>query len=105
MNPKLEKVIKGLEICYRPPSKCKDCPYHDLLDEQSCNDVLCLDALTLLKEQPEIVRCKDCRYGEQTKNGAGGDCIQCNNDDLWLDGNLHLPDWFCADGEREDNDA
>lgn len=46
-----EKVIKGLETCYRPPSKCEDCPYHDLPDEQSCSDVLCLDALSLLKEQ------------------------------------------------------
>ena len=50
-----EKVIKGLEICYRPPSKCEDCPYHDLSDEQNCNDVLCLDALALLKEQEEII--------------------------------------------------
>ena len=48
----------------------------------------------------KVVRCKDCRYGEPTKNGAGDDCIQCNNDDLWLDGNLNFPDWFCADGER-----
>lgn len=47
----MEKVIKGLEICYYPPSKCEDCPYHDLPDEQSCNDVLCLDALALLKKQ------------------------------------------------------
>ena len=46
-----EKVIKGLEICYCPPSKCDDCPYHNLPDEQSCNDTLCLDALALLKEQ------------------------------------------------------
>lgn len=45
-----EKVIKGLEICYSPPSKCENCPYHDLPDDQSCNDVLCLDALALLKE-------------------------------------------------------
>jgi len=48
----------------------------------------------------EIVRCKDCCHGEPVKNGAGEDCIQCNNDDLWLDGNLNFPDWYCADGER-----
>lgn len=51
--------------------------------------------------EQEIVRCKDCRYGEPTKNGAGDDCIQCNNDDLWLDGSLNFPDWFCADGEKD----
>lgn len=49
-----EKVIKGLGICYCPPSKCEECPYHDLPDEQSCNDVLCLDALDLLKEQDDM---------------------------------------------------
>ena len=47
-----EKVIKGLEICYCPPSKCEDCPYHNLTD---CNDVLCLDALYLLKEQQNLI--------------------------------------------------
>lgn len=52
--PDREKVIKGLETCYCPPSKCEDCPYHDLPDEQSCNDVLCLDALALLKEQKPV---------------------------------------------------
>lgn len=49
--PDVEKVIKGLETCYCLPSKCEDCPYHDLPDEQSCKDVLCLDAIALLKEQ------------------------------------------------------
>ena len=49
-----KKIIKGLETCYCPPSKCEDCPYYDLEDEQKCNDcndTLCLDALALLKEQ------------------------------------------------------
>ena len=46
----IEKVIKGLETCYYPPAKCEDCPYHDLPDEQSCNDTLCLDALAMLKD-------------------------------------------------------
>lgn len=50
----------------------------------------------------ELVRCKDCRYGEPFKNRAGNDCIECNNDDLWLDGNVNLPDWFCADGKRKE---
>lgn len=45
-----DKVIKGLTICYNPPSKCDECPYYTLPDEQSCNDILCLDALELLKE-------------------------------------------------------
>lgn len=50
------------------------------------------DALKLLKEQPEIVRCKDC------ENNIGG---RCRNLDLWVETD---PDWFCADGERRKND-
>lgn len=53
--PDIKKVIKGLEICYCPPAKCEDCPYHDLPDERSCNDTLCLDALALLKEQEGLL--------------------------------------------------
>ena len=66
-----EKVIKGLETCYCPLLKCENCPYHDLPDEQSCNDVLCLDALTLLKEQEKETKAlrllvewaTDCDFG------------------------------------------
>lgn len=54
MIPNKEKVIKGLEICYCPPSKCEECPYHDLPVEQSCNDTLCLDAIALLKEREAV---------------------------------------------------
>ena len=84
-----EKIIKGLEICYCPPAKCEDCPYYDLPDEQSCNDVLCLDALALLKEQPEIVRCKDCTYRGEIN------CPQYYRRTELSD------DYFCADGKRE----
>ena len=46
----------------------------------------------LLKEQPEIVRCKDCRYCEYT-----------NAEREWCKkGHLHgnAETWFCADGEQ-----
>ena len=49
-----EKVIKGLETCYCPPSKCEVCPYNDL-PSWGCNNALCLDALKLLKEQEPII--------------------------------------------------
>jgi len=62
-----EKVIKGLEICYCPLSKCDDCPYHDLPDEQSCNDMLCLDALALLKKQQKLI---DDITQRRANNGA-----------------------------------
>ena len=52
------------------------------------------DILTLLKEQPEIVRCKDCINKECF--GRDGKIV-CD-----LDGFLHDPDWFCADGEMNE---
>ena len=49
----------------------------------------------LLEEYPQIVRCKECKYGEP---GACGDGIDC--DGVW-----HNDDWFCADGKRRTDDA
>lgn len=50
----------------------------------------------------EIVRCKDCYFGEHTINVAGERCVQCTNSDLGMMGECHTPNWFCADGERRD---
>ena len=47
--------------------------------------------------QEAVVRCKDCKYGELTKNAKGEDMVDCSNEDKWL----KYPDWFCADGERK----
>ena len=51
--------------------------------------------LDLLKEQPEIVRCIDCKHKEKSVSPYWR---------LWCK-RLHSgcdPDWFCADGERND---
>lgn len=45
----------------------------------------------------EVVRCKDCINKECF--GRDGKIV-CD-----LDGFLHDPDWFCADGERKDGDG
>lgn len=47
----------------------------------------------LMKEQPDVVRCKDCKYGE-----PWGVLIGCGKSKGF--GITHNPDWFCADGER-----
>ena len=47
------------------------------------------------KRDEEIVRCKDCINKECF--GRDGKIV-CD-----LDGFLHDPDWFCADGERKDD--
>ena len=46
------------------------------------------DILELLKEQPQIVRCRDCKH---------------SNTGNWCEAHMeHYPDddWFCADGRR-----
>ena len=77
------------------------------------------DTIELLKEQkkqkffvdsdgkitplPDVVRCKDCRWGDRSRNGKGEEMILCYNGDTGIeDGYLHEPDWFCAEGERKE---
>lgn len=47
-------------------------------------------ALELLKEQPEIIRCKDCKFWY--KDEYSHLCA--------INGDLRPSNWFCADGER-----
>lgn len=61
--------------------------YCDSLDE-NC-PVILLDSLALLKEQPQIVRCKDCKHYKD------GKCFYTMRRHGLKD------DWFCADGERK----
>ena len=51
------------------------------------------EILVLLKEQSEIVRCKDCKY-QVDRGRRHKDC-----DKHFL---RAKDDWFCADGERKD---
>ena len=45
--------------------------------------------------QPEIVRCKDCRYYVRDNDRPPrGKCLPLNI--------LSVDDWFCADGERRE---
>jgi hypothetical protein len=63
-----------------------------------------IHAVKYLKEDQGIVRCKDCKY--RTKR-------TCNNIELWECNHIRYElakcgvtdDWFCADGERRDNDG
>jgi len=50
------------------------------------------DIIAILKEQPEIVRCKDCMYWSKNHDH------NCMIKQGWFP---VKPDWFCADGERE----
>ena len=93
-----EKVIKGLEVCRdqdNPPgyrfTGCKDdCPYYG----NGCAKKLKEDAMDQLKEQPEIVRCKDCTWW-------GTDRMCESSDSPCFQNGCTHGNWFCADGERK----
>ena len=96
-----EKVINGLKQMLSDYAvmekisvnqKCFTLLYHKAMTE---------DALALLKEQPKIVRCKDCKHGEQCNQNLG-EFYLCGKDIGTFETSVHSADWFCADGERKD---
>lgn len=108
-----EKVIRHItaEICIAKVCK-KDFASVDidmlsdaltlLKDHESVIEALKSDldeTLTVLSEQPEIVRCRECKHG--CRMGSGG-VYMCEspeqNEKMCI--HVHKPDWFCADGER-----
>ena len=70
-------------------------PYAQAIDE----------VITILEEQPEIVHCKDCKYAVLTYSGECKYCKKRIDDNGGME-KLYLPgDWFCADGERGENNG
>ena len=108
-----EKVIKALE-------KCKRCDCDDCTEEHASHcpwDCIAYDelvslALSMLKEQEAVVRCKDCKHRpvkpDDYETGfdlefPNGKC-PCQCDDgyySWYPND----NWFCADGERRTSDV
>ena len=95
-----------IEINIQMPEKCGMCPCFHPENPMYCKAVKADKNKKIvapygaprpewcpLKEQEAVVRCKDCKYGEPGACGYGVDC-----DGVW-----HDADWFCADGEREEN--
>ena len=64
-----EKVIKGLDTCYYSPAKCKDCPYHDLPDEQY-RPFWC--SLKQIKTKTCIRECGNCDLSLKECREIGG---------------------------------
>lgn len=61
--------------------------------EQARNFLRTIDeVIALLKEQPQIVRCKDCKH----RVDRGRKFPECDKHFLRA-----MDDWFCADGEKE----
>ena len=97
--PDREKVIsalhcRGQDLMIDLPA-CDKCDYQtQMINRMGCDfRQLCRDVLELLKEQPEIIRCKDCRHGEKCNS-----VYLCGKSRSF--GIAHDPSWFCADGKR-----
>ena len=46
----------------------------------------------------ELVRCKDCKHWDAKKH-------ECHNPHSYMQYRPCFAEWFCADGERRDDDA
>ena len=99
------------------PEACDVCPFnydfcwcnafgnHDEWEKYSddWNDHVC-DRETRpeycpLKEQPEIVRCKDCKHWSAERINDYNKCRRWIN--VGVKNFATMGDWFCADGERK----
>ncbi len=76
------------EFCIKKPGKLSMCMLRESIDIYD-------DIIIFLKEQPEIVPCKDCKLNIGTPHNP-----MCKKDC-----NSHESNWFCADGERKSDDA
>lgn len=91
-----DKVVTWLTICGENSDCSECCPYHAehrTEDAIECMSALMRDALELLKEEPEIVRCKDCKHYHYDKDQIP----YCDDIDYgygWRD------DDFCSHAER-----
>ena len=103
----IEKVVKGLETCIpfkyetSEEKECRHdlCPYgsENYHTANGCIWDLMTDVLFLLKEQPQIIRCKDCKHGHKYEFG-----MKCENEgNPGMYATYHRFDWFCADGEKK----
>lgn len=82
----MEKAIKALEHFKYDYQQYCDCSAID-------------DAIALLKSQPQIVRCKDCKHYRYY--GLSSDTVsECTIDHCYPDS-----EWFCADGVKKDDGA
>ena len=97
---------KAYEILDKHPL-CNECDSSFPYNCDECGEAF-LTAFDALK-QPEIVRCKDCKWWDK-KNGSNyGYCNACKHgysSPHWEIGIYRTYDgeWFCADGERKDGE-
>ena len=104
-----------IQIDMQMPEKCGDCIFCD--DNCSCVasdyngtgiNVGCayrtgrIDIRCPLKEQPEIIRCKDCKHRGNSEKCVLSAISEEKDFPLFILDNRG--EWFCADGERKSAD-
>lgn len=95
---KLNRVIYDIERCISHELwSCPACSKYNKegIKPGQCADYLLADALKLLKSQPDIVRCKDCKHSCDYTDIYPDHAYKCTKN-----GGYHNDSWFCADGER-----
>ena len=110
-----EKVLHGLDSCGFMdgiPNICDvtECPYREHLSW--CSHELAHDAGLLIHEllngnadnMISVVRCKDCVYFIPNNDEEGDWSGRCDNTYLPMNGTTVDGWWFCADGERRDDE-
>ena len=93
-----DNVIKALECCKRKDgNECRVCPY---TESEYCTEDMVTDALDLLKDQPQIVRCKDCKHLIDHHGFMDDGYCRKMREDYCIKFKPNA-DWFCAVGERK----
>ena len=96
-----QEIIKAIETCYEVGHGCTECPLFSE-DECNCNDKLMHDVLALLKEQPEVVLCEDCKFSEKRETCNKEYEYKCYRSEYEGCFDYHHKNWFCADGKRKE---
>ena len=87
-NINKDKVIRHITAEIEIAKICKK-------DFASVDIDMLIDALSLLKEQEAVVRCKDCKYWYFADNRIPSE----QENVCGRNGVVVTPDWFCADGK------
>lgn len=87
------------ERCWQKLQSILEDEEDDLLEEQDN----CENGTIAIEDRQPVVRCKDCKHGKKHNI----DIIECMkaHDYNMEHQEFHHKNWFCADGERKDDDA
>ena len=101
-----EKVIKSLECCFNTYSCKNGCIYwnnESLPKGIYCRNALVIEAMELLKKEPEIIHCRDCAYFETEQRELVAQIFLFKNIcKRWGEGCATLPDGFCFLGKEKE---